>query len=130
MPVPPELSLVRWWRSSATTRSQERFSEHKPLGFLPTTCRVEVIRTLGVTVHVVTEEYDAGPVVAQCEVPVEPTDTPETLGERVQERERTPLLEVLGRLAEGRLTLPPGGEENHPTTPFSGPASRVAESQR
>ena len=53
----------------------------------------------GASVHVVTEEYDAGPVIAQCQVPVEPGDTPETLGERVQAQERGLLVEVLGRIA-------------------------------
>jgi len=58
------------------------------------------------SVHVVTEEYDAGPLIAQREVPVEPADTPETLAERVQASERRLLVEVLGRIAEGRLRLP------------------------
>jgi len=60
----------------------------------------------GASVHVVTEEYDAGPLIAQREVPVEPADTPETLAERVQASERRLLVEVLGRIAEGRLRLP------------------------
>lgn len=37
----------------------------------------------GATVHVVDDEYDAGPVVLKAEVPVLPGDTPETLGARV-----------------------------------------------
>ncbi|KAB0680691.1 phosphoribosylglycinamide formyltransferase [Aureimonas leprariae] len=37
----------------------------------------------GCTVHFVTKEVDAGPVVAQAPVPVEPDDTPETLASRV-----------------------------------------------
>jgi phosphoribosylglycinamide formyltransferase 1 len=60
--------------------------------------------TTGASVHVVTEEYDAGPVIAQCEVPVEPDDTPETLAERVQAQERRLLVEVLGQIAD-RLSL-------------------------
>ena len=60
----------------------------------------------GASVHVVTDEYDAGPLIAQREVPVEPADTPETLAERVQASERRLLVEVLGRIAEGRLRLP------------------------
>ena len=59
----------------------------------------------GASVHVVTEEYDAGPVIAQCEVPVEPGDTAETLAERVQAQERRLLVEVLGQVADNRLTL-------------------------
>ena len=37
----------------------------------------------GVTVHIVNDEYDRGPVVAQWRVPVEPEDTPEMLAARV-----------------------------------------------
>jgi phosphoribosylglycinamide formyltransferase-1 len=55
--------------------------------------------TTGASVHLVTEEYDAGPVIAQCEVPVEPGDTPETLAVRVQARERKLLIEVLAEIA-------------------------------
>lgn len=41
----------------------------------------------GCTVHVVTEELDAGDNVAQAEVPIEPGDTPESLERRVLEAE-------------------------------------------
>lgn len=41
----------------------------------------------GCTVHLVTEEVDGGPVVMQRKVPVEPTDTPETLKAKVQAEE-------------------------------------------
>jgi phosphoribosylglycinamide formyltransferase-1 len=37
----------------------------------------------GATVHVVTNDYDEGPPLARVEVPVEPGDTPESLGTRV-----------------------------------------------
>ena len=37
----------------------------------------------GATVHLVTEEYDRGPVLGQVRVPVMPGDTPDTLAERV-----------------------------------------------
>jgi phosphoribosylglycinamide formyltransferase 1 len=61
--------------------------------------------TTGASVHLVTEEYDAGAVIAQCGVSIEPADTPETLAERVPVRERELLVEVLGRIADGRLAL-------------------------
>lgn len=41
----------------------------------------------GVTVHLVDEEYDRGPTVAQWPVPVHADDTPETLAARVLEIE-------------------------------------------
>lgn len=37
----------------------------------------------GVTVHIVNDEYDRGPIVAQWRVPVEPDDTADTLAARV-----------------------------------------------
>ena len=37
----------------------------------------------GVTVHIVNDDYDRGPIVAQWRVPVEPDDTAETLASRV-----------------------------------------------
>ena len=40
-------------------------------------------RESGVTVHVVENEYDRGPIVAQWRVPVEESDTPESLAARV-----------------------------------------------
>ena len=40
-------------------------------------------RVTGCTVHLVTEELDAGAILAQAEVPVEPGDTPATLAARV-----------------------------------------------
>src|SRR4029450_12129315 len=41
----------------------------------------------GGTIHLVTGEYDQGPVIAQTTVPVEPGDTVETLAARVLRRE-------------------------------------------
>jgi phosphoribosylglycinamide formyltransferase-1 len=41
----------------------------------------------GCTVHLVTEELDAGPILAQVAVPVLPGDTPETLAARVLKEE-------------------------------------------
>ncbi len=40
-------------------------------------------RVSGVTVHLVDEEYDRGPILAQWPVPVHAADTPETLAARV-----------------------------------------------
>jgi folate-dependent phosphoribosylglycinamide formyltransferase PurN len=41
----------------------------------------------GATVHLVTEEYDRGPILGQARVPVVPGDTPESLAARVLEVE-------------------------------------------
>jgi phosphoribosylglycinamide formyltransferase-1 len=62
-------------------------------------------QTTGASVHLVTGEYDAGAVIAQCEVPVEPGDTPEALAARVQHHERALLVDVLRSIADGRVRL-------------------------
>ena len=59
----------------------------------------------GVTVHLVTPEYDAGPTLAQRTVPVEPGDTPETLQKRVLAVEHVLYAEVIQAIAEGRLKI-------------------------
>jgi phosphoribosylglycinamide formyltransferase-1 len=41
------------------------------------------VRISGCTVHFVTPELDAGPIIAQAAVPVRANDTPETLAERI-----------------------------------------------
>jgi phosphoribosylglycinamide formyltransferase-1 len=56
----------------------------------------------GATVHLVDGEYDTGPILAQVKVPVRPTDTAETLEERVKEAERKLIVTTLGELASRR----------------------------
>jgi phosphoribosylglycinamide formyltransferase-1 len=57
----------------------------------------------GVSVHEVQGDYDTGPVLAQCEVPVLPGDDVDTLSARVQTRERSFVVETLARIAKGEL---------------------------
>ncbi|MCU0704504.1 MAG: phosphoribosylglycinamide formyltransferase [Fimbriiglobus sp.] len=52
----------------------------------------------GCTVHLVDDTYDTGPVILQTRVPVLPTDTPDTLAERVQAAEREALPAAIQRL--------------------------------
>lgn len=59
----------------------------------------------GPSLHVVDAEYDTGRVLAQAKVPVLAGDTPDTLAARVQDRERRLVVEVLGQVARGELTL-------------------------
>ena len=63
----------------------------------------------GVSVHIVDEEYDHGPVVAQETIKVEPEDTPESLAARVLEVEHRFYPEVIRWFAEGRVDVA-GGE--------------------
>jgi phosphoribosylglycinamide formyltransferase-1 len=62
-------------------------------------------KTTGVTIHLVSEEYDEGRILAQCEVPVQPGDTVETLAARVLNREHFFLVEVLQAMVAGRIKL-------------------------
>jgi len=49
----------------------------------------------GCTVHFVTAEMDAGPIILQREVPIHPDDTVETLSSRILEQEHTCYPEAL-----------------------------------
>ncbi|HXQ49227.1 MAG TPA: phosphoribosylglycinamide formyltransferase [Thermoplasmata archaeon] len=63
-------------------------------------------RTTGATVHLVTDEVDAGPPIVQERVPVVPDDTPETLRARLAPVEVGLLALAIRRFAEGVLPLP------------------------
>jgi len=65
----------------------------------------------GVSVHLVDAEYDQGPVIAQCSVPVLNGDTPATLQARVLAREHEFMVETLKKIVAGsiRLTEPVAG---------------------
>jgi phosphoribosylglycinamide formyltransferase-1 len=56
------------------------------------------VKVTGTTVHLVTEDVDAGPILAQEAVPVLPDDTEVTLHERIKEVERRLYPEVIERL--------------------------------
>lgn len=60
----------------------------------------------GVSVHLVDAEYDTGPIVAQCRVPVERGDSIATLSARVHERELVFVVEVLRDMVDNTIELP------------------------
>ncbi len=60
-------------------------------------------REHGATVHFVTEELDAGPVVAQARVPVLDGDSAETLAERVRREEHVIYPKTVSWFTDGRL---------------------------
>ena len=62
----------------------------------------------GCTVHFVVPELDAGPIVAQASVPVEPGDTPDTLAARVLLEEHELYPQALKLIAEGKARLEDG----------------------
>lgn len=55
----------------------------------------------GCTVHEVTAELDAGPILGQASVPIHPEDTPKDLGARVLKVEHVLYPAVLRRFASG-----------------------------
>jgi phosphoribosylglycinamide formyltransferase-1 len=59
----------------------------------------------GVTVHLVDEEYDHGPIVLQEPVPVYADDTPQILADRIKDVEHRLYPEALRLFAEGRVHL-------------------------
>lgn len=63
------------------------------------------VKWTGVTVHLVEEKYDTGPVVLQEPIPVKPDDTPETLTERVLKVEHRLYPEALRLFAEDRVEI-------------------------
>jgi phosphoribosylglycinamide formyltransferase-1 len=63
-------------------------------------------RESGITIHLVDEDYDHGPMLAEQRVPVAPGDTPETLAQRIQALEPPFFVETLRRIADGTLALP------------------------
>jgi phosphoribosylglycinamide formyltransferase-1 len=89
----------------------------------------------GATVHLVTEDYDAGPIVRAVEVPVLPDDDVAALGDRVRAAERELVVAVLAELAHdcaaGRVLTPvatsrptaagtPPATDSRPGVPTSG----------
>ena len=63
------------------------------------------VKISGCTIHVVTEELDAGPIVAQAAVPVLPDDTVESLSDRILEQEHRLYPLALRWFAEGRARV-------------------------
>lgn len=64
------------------------------------------VKLTGATVHFVTEDCDAGPIIAQRAVPVLNGDTPETLQRRVMEECEWKILpEAVSLFCQGRISV-------------------------
>lgn len=63
------------------------------------------VKITGCTVHFVDEHYDHGPIILQEAVPVFDDDTPDTLAERVQAKERELYPRAIQLFAENRLRI-------------------------
>jgi phosphoribosylglycinamide formyltransferase-1 len=63
------------------------------------------VKVSGCTVHLVTNELDAGPIVVQQTVPVLDDDTDETLSARILAEEHRALPDAIRLFAEGRVSV-------------------------
>ena len=63
------------------------------------------VKITGVTVHIVDEEYDHGPIVMQRAVEVRDDDTPETLAERVLKVEHEIYPQAIKLFVEGKVKI-------------------------
>jgi phosphoribosylglycinamide formyltransferase 1 len=63
------------------------------------------VKFSGCTVHFVDENLDAGPIVLQACVPVEDSDTPETLSERILREEHRIYAEAVRIVLEGEFRI-------------------------
>lgn len=63
------------------------------------------VNVSGCTVHLVDDQYDHGPIVAQRAVEVLPDDTPETLAARVFQQECELYPEVIRAFVDGRVII-------------------------
>jgi phosphoribosylglycinamide/phosphoribosylaminoimidazolecarboxamide formyltransferase len=101
------------------------------------------VRVSGCTVHVATEEVDAGPIITQEPVPVHADDTVSTLKDRVlHDAEFRAYPRAIEWFAEGRLTVADGeviidgdttstaGDESETPTQEGFPARRTASDDR
>ena len=67
------------------------------------------VRIAGCTVHFVSAEMDAGPIIGQAAVPVLPDDTPELLAARILKQEHRLYPECVRLVATGEARLGPDG---------------------
>ena len=59
----------------------------------------------GVTIHIIDEDYDSGPIVAQTSLSIMESDNVESLSKRVLEREHSFLVETIGKINSGEIDL-------------------------
>ncbi|MEP6775634.1 MAG: phosphoribosylglycinamide formyltransferase [Chloroflexota bacterium] len=63
------------------------------------------VKITGCTVHFVTNDLDAGPIIAQAAVPVLQDDTEETLAERIHAEEHRILVQSIKLITAGKLRI-------------------------
>lgn len=88
------------------------------------------VKIAGCTVHFVSPEMDAGPIIGQAAVPVLSDDTPETLAARILELEHKLYPECVRRIANGETQLREDGVVDLGGAPASGALANPARSPR
>jgi phosphoribosylglycinamide formyltransferase 1 len=63
------------------------------------------VKFSGCTIHFADDNYDSGPIIQQCVVPVLDDDTSETLAARIFEEECKALPEAIALYAQGRIKV-------------------------
>jgi phosphoribosylglycinamide formyltransferase-1 len=66
------------------------------------------VRFAGCTVHFLSAEMDAGPIIAQATTPIMPEDTADTLAARVLDSEHEIYRRAIRWIAEGRVKIMDG----------------------
>lgn len=67
------------------------------------------VKVTGVTVHFANADYDAGPIIAQCALPIEEGWTVDELEEHIHQIEHELYPQVVGLLAAGRVHVRDNG---------------------
>lgn len=62
-------------------------------------------KVTGVTVHIIDEKYDNGPILNQCEIPVYDDDNVDILSKRVLKKEHEIFVETLQKISTGEIKL-------------------------
>lgn len=59
----------------------------------------------GISIHLVSSEYDTGPVLAQTEIPVSPSDNPESLQEKIKKKEAIFYISILQKIIKREIKI-------------------------
>jgi len=65
------------------------------------------VKVTGCTVHIVVKEVDAGPIIRQATVPIDPKDTLESLEAKIHAAEHRLYPAVIEDFVQGRIKIPP-----------------------
>ncbi len=63
------------------------------------------VKKTGCTLHFISEQADAGPIILQEEVKIEPNETVDSLKAKVQAKEQEVIVEAVQLFAEGRIKI-------------------------